>query len=297
VCRVDALPEFGGKANVSEYAELPGGQVATAALAAAGLGLQAAYVGAVGDDADGQVVLEPLRAGGVDVSGVKRVAGARTQLALIVVERAGGERIVLWHRDPALALRPSDLRREAIESARALHLDAGDPEMAAWAAGVAREAGVPVFLDVDTPSPDLGPLLDRVDFPIVPRGFAESLGEDRSLRGALMRLGAHGGRAAVVTLGAAGALARCGEEFIESPAYSVEAIDTTGAGDVFRGAFVWAVLQGWDVATVLDAANAAAAMSCRALGAQGGLPSREELEAFLKDNEPGPWRGEDFAGV
>ena len=160
-----------------------------------------------------------------------------------------------------------------------------------------REAGVPVFLDVDTPKPDSGALLDRVDFPIVPRGFAESLDEDRSLRGALTHLGAHGGRAAVVTLGAAGALARCGEEFIESPAYRVEAIDTTGAGDVFRGAFVWAVLQGWDVATVLDAANAAAAMSCRVLGAQGGLPSQGELEAFRKDNEPGPWRGVDFAGV
>ena len=101
----------------------------------------------------------------------------------------------------------------------------------------------------------------------------------------------------VVTLGAAGALARCGEGFIESPAYGVEAIDTTGAGDVFRGAFVWAVLQGWDVAAVLEAANAAAAMSCRALGAQGGLPSRGELEAFLKDTKPGPWRDIGSAAV
>jgi sugar/nucleoside kinase (ribokinase family) len=284
---VERLPPFGGKLALSDYAELTGGQVATAALTAARLGLRTAYAGAVGDDADGFAVLAPLEAAGVDVSAVKRVPGARTQRGIILVDRTTGERTVLWHRDAALALQKGDMRRETIESARALHLDTTDPDFASWAAQVAQQAGIPVFLDADTPGPGIEALLDRVDFPIVARGFAESLGEGHSLRSALTRLAGHGGRACVVTLGAAGALALCGDAWIESPAYSIEARDTTGAGDVFRGTFVWAVLQGLDVASVLRTANAAAAMSCRALGAQGDLPTRGELEAFLNHHEPG----------
>ena len=66
--------------------------------------------------------------------------------------------------------------------------------------------------------------------------------------------------------------------------------DTTGAGDVFHAAFVWGLLEGLEIEALLRAANAAAALSARALGAQGGLPTRNELEAFLRDQRPGPWR-------
>jgi sulfofructose kinase len=287
VCRVDGPPAIGGKTVIREYAERPGGQVATAALAGARLGLRTAYAGTVGDDAAADRVLDPLRRAGIDVSGVKRVAGARTQLAIIWVDRGSGERSVLWYREPGLQLHPADLSRAAIESARALHLDAGDPEAAAWAAGVARAAGVAVFLDADTPDPEVLALLRQVDFPIVSREFAESWGGGRSLPATLAEL-ADG--LLVVTLGAHGAIAHSGDGVIESPGFRVEAVDTTGAGDAFHGAFVWAVLDGWGAEAALRAANAAAAMNCRAEGAQGGLPTRAELEAFLEENEPGPWR-------
>ncbi len=290
MCESEGLPRFVGKVAMLATCELPGGQVATAVLACARLGLRTAYVGAVGEDAMGEAVLAPLRKAGVDLAGVKCVPGAPTQLAVIVVDRASGERTVLWHRDPRLSLAPGDLRREAIESARALLLDAGDPEAAAWAADVARAAGIPVVLDADTPGPGVSELLRRVDFPIVSRGFAEAFCKGRSVREALEELAAHGSRLAVVTLGEGGAMARSADRVIESPAFRVEARDTTGAGDVFHAAFTWALLEGWDADSTLRVANAAAAMNCRALGAQGGLPGRGELLAFSKENEPVPWR-------
>jgi sugar/nucleoside kinase (ribokinase family) len=92
---------------------------------------------------------------------------------------------------------------------------------------------------------------------------------------------------AVVTLGSQGACARLGEREIRSPGFRVEARDTTGAGDVFHAAFAFGLLQGWEAERVLRASNAAAAMSCRALGAQGGLPDRSELEEFLAANPRG----------
>jgi sulfofructose kinase len=73
---------------------------------------------------------------------------------------------------------------------------------------------------------------------------------------------------------------------IESPAFQVVARDTTGAGDVFHAAFIWGLIQRMSERRILQVANAAAAMSCRALGAQGDLPTREELECFLREAKP-----------
>lgn len=288
VCEVDALPRMGEKRALPGCRDLPGGQVATAVLACARLGLRCAYAGSVGDDAAKAVVLAPLREAGVDLSDVRTVAGAPTQTAVILVERPSGERTILWHRSPALQIAPGDLASARIESARALLLDAGDPEAAAWAAGIARTAGIPVILDADQYGPELAPLLSRVDFPLVSRGFAESFSGNGSIRETLRMLSGCGARLAAVTFGGCGTIAAYGGDVIEVPAYAVDAKDTTGAGDAFHGAFAWGLLEGWGAAHVLRAANAAAAMNCRFPGAQGGLPDRAELEAFLRSGRLQP---------
>jgi sugar/nucleoside kinase (ribokinase family) len=290
VCLVDGLPQFTGKDRILDYTRLPGGQVATALLACTRLGLRSAFLGSVGDDDAAERVLAPLRDAGVDVSGVRVIDGVPTQLAVILLDRASGERTVLWYRDARLALRLQDLSRASIERARALHLDGGDPEVGIWASKVAREAGIPVVLDVDTPVPGTAELLAHVDFPIVSHTFAESFFGSADPREAVRGLVGYGARMAVVTLGEIGALGRLGEREIESPAYRVPVADTTGAGDVFHAAFVWALLEGLDAAGCLRSANAAAGMNCRAVGAQGGLPTRAELEAFLASERPAAWR-------
>jgi sugar/nucleoside kinase (ribokinase family) len=147
-----------------------------------------------------------------------------------------------------------------------------------------------VVLDADSVVPGLEKLLARVDFPIVSRALAEAMSGSGGLRGALRELCARGARLAVVTLGEHGALARTGERLIESPAFRVPVRDTTGAGDVFHAAFCFGLLEGLGWEEILRGANAAAAMSCRTLGAQGELPTRAELAAFLRTSQPGPWR-------
>lgn len=281
MCRVQRAPRFPDKAELADYREQPGGQIATAVLGCARLGLRAAFVGSVGDDAAGAAALEPLRRAGVDLSGVKRVAGATTRHAVILVDASSGERAVLWQRDARLALRPGDLDAAAIRSARALLVDAEDPEASSWAAQVARQAGVPVVLDADRPVEGLEKLLSAVDFPIVSREFAESVWGGGSPREALRRLAGPHVRLAVVTLGPEGALAAAPGRVLESPGFPVEARDTTGAGDAFRSGFVWGLLAGADAERVLRAANASAALNCRAEGAQAALPTRDELEALM----------------
>jgi sulfofructose kinase len=283
VALVDGFPPYAGKVAMQGYQRLPGGQIATALLACARLGLRAAFVSSVGDDGVAESVLTPLRTAGIDVSRVLVMEGAVSQLALIVVDQRTGERTVIWHRDPRLRIPKERLDREDVERGRALHLDAGDPDVAVWAARVARAAGIPVFADIDTAVPGVEEVLRAVDFPIVSSQFAASRfgSPEEALRG----LAALGARFPVVTLGDRGAVGGSGAP-LRSPAFAVDARDTTGAGDVFHGAFIVAALEGADPVEALRLANAAAAMNCRAVGAQGGLATRPELDAFLAEARP-----------
>jgi sugar/nucleoside kinase (ribokinase family) len=295
VCTVEGLPRLGGKAAMLAYEVLPGGQVATATLAAARLGLRAAYAGAVGSDAVADVVLAPLAAAGVDLRDVCRVEGAATRLAVILVDRASGERTVLGYRDPRLRLPPDALPAERIAQARCLLIDADDPDASRRAAEHARRAGVPVIADLDLLDRGSEALLELVDFPLVSRSFAETLGLDGTVRSGLEQLVRRGARLAVATLGERGCLAREGDRELAGPAFAIAPRDTTGAGDVFHAGFAAGWLGGLRGEPLLRFANAAAALSCRGLGAQGGLPTRAELEAFLRRHEPDPWRDPDAA--
>ncbi|MBW2313421.1 MAG: carbohydrate kinase family protein [Deltaproteobacteria bacterium] len=286
----DGLPKFAGKVPLVGYEQMPGGQVATAMHGAARLGLRAGFIGAVGDDDAGRRVLAPLEAAGVDVSQVKRVGGAATQLSMILIDRKSGERTLVWHRDPRLQLEAADAAPGYVTSARVLHLDTVHMAAATAAARAARGADVPVVLDADAPVEGLDALLPHVDFPIVSQSFAEVFSGDVSVSTALDALVRGGARMAVVTLGEEGAVARVGDRLIRSPGYEVAARDTTGAGDAFRAGFLLGLLAGQDAEGALRWAHATAALNCTGLGAQGGLPSRAGLDAFLAEQRPRPWR-------
>ncbi len=286
LCVVEGLPRPGEDQDAIELLIAPGGQVATALLACARLGLDCSYAGAVGDDAAASPILEPLQRGGVDVGRVARIEGATSRSAVILVDATSGERTVLGHRDPRLALEPGGAGmpdRADIAAHRVLHLDAVDCEAAAWAAGIARAEGTAVVLDADAVTPGIASLLPLVDFPIVSRAFAEEWGGTGSVRDGLEAVSGPGTHLAVATLGAKGALALGPDGWLETPAFEVEVRDTTGAGDAFHAGFIWGLLHGRDRAGVLRAAHAVAALNCTALGAQAGLPQVEAVERFERE--------------
>jgi len=286
LCLLERWPEPGEKLDLIQADARPGGQVASALLGCVRLGLRCGYVGAVGSDADADRVLDPLARAGVDLAGVRRVPGARTRTATILVRRSDGERTVLAHRDPRLRLAPAHLEAREVERARLLHLDASDPDAALWAARTARRAGIAVVLDADQVWPGAERLLGVTDFPVVSKQFAEEWGGTGDPDDGLVKLAGLGARLAVVTCGAEGAIARAGDERLDGPAFEVAVADTTGAGDAFHAGFIWALLDGRHVGEVLRVANAVAALACTALGAQEGLPRREELLAFLEARTP-----------
>ncbi len=282
ICLLDELPEPGQKCELAHYDARPGGQVASALLGCARLGLRASYIGAVGADAAGERVLEPLERAGVDLTGVRVLPAAGTRTAVVLIRRRDGERTVLARRDPRLRLIAAQLEAKEVERARVLHIDASDPDASEWAARAARAVGIPVVLDADHLWPGAERLLRVTDFPVVARELAEELGGTGSAADGLRALLRWGARLAVATCGDEGALARSSERSFLSPAFEIEVRDTTGAGDAFHAGFIWGLLRGFDTERVLRAANAVAGLSCMALGAQQGLPRSSELEAFLR---------------
>jgi len=244
------------------------------------LGLSGRFLGAVGDDADAEPALAPLREAGVDLAGVRRVAGATTRSALVLVDECG-ERTLLAYRDPRLALAPAQLSRDAIRDARILLVDGEDPDAASWAIEVARESGIASVLDVESADEDRVKLAMSVDFPIVSETFCSDSSKpasDEEVREWLARLAGARARMAVVTRGERGALAICDGVIFAQPAIAVPAVDTTGAGDAFRGAFAWALLRGASARRAVALAATAGALACRGAGAQGALPDAEEVE-------------------
>jgi sugar/nucleoside kinase (ribokinase family) len=274
-------PARGEKRALEEEQELPGGQVATALLAATRLGLRCAFAGAVGDDAAAGRALAPLLAGGVDCTQVRRLAGCASRQALVLCERESGERTVFERRDPALRLSPEQVAPAAVDAAAALLVDAEHPEAALHALRLARRAGALTLCDLERADATSRAIGAEVDFPIVSQGFADEIWSGDCAQ-ALHRIAGPHTRMAVVTRGERGALALWEGRVIEVPALAIQALDTTGAGDVFRGAFAFAALGGCGARETLELACAAAGLACLGRGAQGALPDLAEVRALLQ---------------
>jgi sulfofructose kinase len=275
---VSKFPGHGSKADVHSLEVTLGGQVATAIVACARWGLRTRYVGKLGDD----VAADMHRAAFADVeTQITAVPNCHSAQSHIIVD-SQGERSVLWHRDPRLAIAPEELSREWVTTARALLVDGCDTAAATQAALWAREAGIPVVADLDDVYSNIEPLLENTDYLIVSRDFPPRISGKPELREALQLLQQRfGSRLAAVTLGTEGVLAWDGRQFHHSAAFRVPAIDTTGAGDIFHAGFIFGLLHDWPLPRTLDFACAAAALNCTAAGARGNIASVAEIEKLM----------------
>jgi len=236
----------------------------------------------------GEQVVEGLRAEGVDVSGVERIAGARTPVSFVHVEEGSGERTI--YHGPGLEVSSTRARAagERPLSCDVLLVDAIWPEASRIAAGRAREAGVPVVGDF-CPGEGLRDLAGMVTALIVPRGCAERLGPSASWEERLRGLAGLGPAFAAITAGGEGCYYLDEGEVCQQAAFSVPVVDTTGAGDVFHGAFAYGLARGWASARCVEFASAVAAMNCRALSGRRAIPRLEEALSFLRGRGAGEW--------
>lgn len=282
VYRIDAFPPQPIKLRAREHITSGGGMAANAAAAAARLGGEVALWSRVGSDPAGGLILSDLERLGIDARHVKVHDGARSATAAVIVD-ASGERFIVSEDDHEMPMSADWLPLAEIARAGAVLSDLSWLEGTRAAFEAARRQGVPTLVDVDLGSGRwLANMLDVTDYVIASAPAFERFVEGHDTETRLASLIARGARHAGVTRGAEGYTwmdrdGRIGRQ----PAFAVTAVDTTGAGDAFHGAFAWAIAEGHPDATCAAVAAAVAAMKCRRLGARAGLPTRAELDAFL----------------
>jgi sulfofructose kinase len=279
---VPHFPAYAGKVPFQEEFLCPGGQVASAMVACSRLGLRTKYIGAVGDDERGRIQMDSLAGTGINLDHVQLRRGCPNQSAYIIIDRSTGERTVLWRRDDCLRIDPREISEDQITCASLLHIDGHDTAAVAHAAEIARRHGIPVTVDVDTIYHGFDRVLPSIDYLIASSEFPTAwTGVNDPFQALETIQNEYGMKVAAMTLGAHGALARCGGAFHYSPAFVVNCLDTTGAGDIFHGAFCYAVLRGMGMRDALDFSNAMAALNCTALGARGGIRTAEEVRGLM----------------
>jgi len=280
--RLPHFPALDSKVPILSTEILPGGQAASATVACRRWGLRARYIGKIGSDWAGRLQRQEFAREEIETHWVE-VPDCPSQAAYILVDQQSGERTILWQHDSRLDLAPDDLPRDWITQTRLLHVDGHPPAPAAVAARWARDAGVIVTADLDNIYPGVENLLASVDYLMASSEFPSRLTGLDSLPKALPAISRRFGcRVAGATLGRDGALAWDGNSFHYSPGFCVEAIDTTGAGDIFHAAFAFALLEGHSIDHILEFSCAAAALNCTALGARGGIRPVSEIRKLMQ---------------
>ena len=279
------LPQFPqpdsptAKQRIAHHAISCGGQTATTLSTCAAMGLRPAYVGTTGNDGNGRLIRDELSRRGVDITHAP-LRDAINPFAVILLDEQQGERVVLWDRNPAMDLTPGEVDASPIGQARLLHVDDVDAMAAMRAASIARKAGIPVTSDIERVTNHTKDLIAAVTIPIFAEHVLESITGELDFERALRALRRQHPGMLCVTLGARGAMLLDGDVLHQAPDLPVKVDDTPGAGDVFRGAFIAALLRGDTPAGILQFANAAAAASCTRLGAMNGVPTLEETLAL-----------------
>jgi sulfofructose kinase len=285
--RVDEVELPPSKTTARGYALSVGGMAANAAIAVARLGGAAVFWGRVGRDEAGEELKHTLEAEGVDAEGLVMAEGARTPLSAVIVDKRG-ERSIVTYRGEKLPADPSALPLDRLAEAGCLLCDPRWPEAAEAAFRAARERGLPSALDAEKSEErvlrQLVPLTDHAIFAKTGLSiFAPNVPPEEGLARALA---AGPLQLAAVTLGEKGTLWRVPgmERTGTRPAFPVDATNTTGAGDVFHGAYALAIAEGQPVEDALRFASAAGALRAR----DGKTPDRATLEELLAGDTDQP---------
>ncbi|RLB19791.1 MAG: sugar kinase [Deltaproteobacteria bacterium] len=281
--KVATYPPPDVKCECSEMTIQGGGPVATALVALTRWGLSCCFTGVIGDDLFGDMIQESLDVEGIDTSRLLVRKAAESQFAFITAEpEKQGRRTIFWRRPTGDPPAPKEVDYESLRRARVFHTDGLFMEASLAAAEAARAANVPVVVDAGSLREGMLDLARLSDYFLASEHFATALVDNNGPVKACFRLSELGPRVVGVTLGPRGYVAMAEGKMIEKPAYAVNAVDTTGCGDVFHAGFIYGLLQGWQADRCLDFGAWAASRVALKLGGRAGIPPHNEIQRWSR---------------
>ena len=282
--RVSIYPKEDSKCELIDLRIQCGGPASTALVTLSRLGIKTSFLGSISDDSRGIEIVKELKKEKVDSTFLKITPGYSSQFAFIVITE-NGNRTIFWHRGSVPHLRPRDMNLSHFSRAKILHFDSLMIEAAQEAAKQARNMGLTIVMDAGTMREGSQELLSMVDVLIASERFAEPLvGDIAPPEKALRALHELGPKEVIITLGSKGSIGLSGKEINLQKAFPIDAVDTTGAGDVYHGAYIYGLLQGWDIQKCMRFASAASAIKCTQIGARKGIPGLKEIKEFMREN-------------
>ncbi len=286
VINVSKMPGLDGAAGANEAFYQGGGKVATAMAAAARLGRSAGMMAKVGENHRGQFIINDFRYNGVDTSAIIVDApGTSSPFCLSLSEEEHKTRIFIGKEGTAGELLPEEIDYEYLGKAKYLHLENGRPASAA-AALFAREHGIVTVMDADNYQEGIVKLLPCLDVFIASEFFYRDMFGNLLYEEGCRKLLEAGPSTAIVTLGSRGSVGMTAQDgFFRTESFHVPVRDTTGAGDVFHGAYIVGLLEGMDAPECARFASAVSAIKCTCFGGRTGIPNRDTVQRFLETGE------------
>jgi len=281
--RIPAYPREDGKVELIDLHTQCGGPASTALVTLSRLGIRTSFLGSISDDPFGIEIRKGLEQEKVDATLLKVTPGYTSQFAFIAITKKHGSRTIFWDRGSVPHLASNDVDLTPFTHARVFHTDGLMLEASIEAAKQAKDMGMTTVMDGGTLREGYQELVSLVDVLIASQNFSEALvGIDEPPEKALESLAEWGPGEVIITLGARGSVGWHKGSITSQDAFPVDVVDTTGAGDVYHGAYIYGLLQGWNMPECMRFAAAASALKCGKIGGRKGIPSLEKVNEFMK---------------
>lgn len=282
---VDFYPEVDTKKEVLQWEEQGGGPVATALVSLTRLGIKCRFYGIIGDDLAGEQIRQSLIDEHIDVKSLLKRNRTSSQVAFIVIEKNSGKRTIFWKRPSGDELRPEELGADFLKHSVFLLLDGLMKDSSLYAAKKAKSMNIPVMLDAGRLREGMLDIATFCDYVVASEEFAKDLGWSENPEIFWKKLKKLRLNIVTITLGDRGSITFLKDKYFYIPAFRIDTVDTTGAGDVFHGGYIFGALQGWNIMHTVRFASACAAMKCSKIGGRRGIPSLDEVLRFLEEKK------------
>ncbi|MFW5967016.1 MAG: carbohydrate kinase family protein [Persicimonas sp.] len=272
-------PDF--EVEMSKFSVQGGGCAATAAVTASRWGAETRFAGKTGSDARGDLIEMTLADEGVDTSALIHEGGAVSQFRFILVEAGTGRKKTVFTRGSVSPLDSAEVDSGLLDGVDVVLVDGAQRAAQLELIGAARERDIRVVFVANSRQRDAQALVDGADYLVASERFASEFAGVGRLEKLCETLLERGLKGVAVTMGDEGVVGMCSTDgaLIRQEAYPVDVVDSTGAGDVFAGAFTYGLLHDWDFERVISVANRAGAMSCTDIGSRSAIPSLADVEA------------------